>query len=139
MARHPQSDPSAVELSEILSSQDPPLGSVLKRAQLLLQLQQRLADSLDPALAGRFQVANIRENRLILLTPAAAWATRLRMQAPQLLQKLHRAGFTELRQIEVRVAPLVTQPEPSRAARPLSATARQFLGLLSRFGAGDKE
>jgi len=134
MARHPQSDQSAVHLTEILSNPDSSLGGVLKRAGMLLQLQQLLAGSFDPALATRFQVANIRENRLILLVPTAAWATRLRMQAPQLLQILHQAGFTKLREIETRVAPLVGQPPAAHKAKSLSKAAKQALGHMARLG-----
>jgi hypothetical protein len=84
-------------------------------------------------------VANIRQDRLILLAPAAVWATRLRMQAPQLLQTLHQAGFTELRGIETRVAPLVEQPTAVHAERPLSAAARQALALMARLGAKNQD
>jgi hypothetical protein len=139
MARYPQSDRSAAPLSEILSSQESSLGGVLKRAQVLLQLQRLLADSVDPSLANRFQVANIRQNRLILLTPSAAWATRLRMQVPQLLRILHQSGFTDLRDIETRVAPLVEHPSAERTGKPLSEAARQALDLMARLGAKSEE
>ena len=139
MARYPQSDRSAVPLSEILSSQESSLGGVLKRAQVLLQLQRLLAGSVDPSLANRFQVANIRQNRLILLTPSAAWATRLRMQVPQLLRILHQSGFTDLRDIETRVAPLVEHPAAEQAGKPLSEAARQALDLMARLGAKNEE
>ena len=139
MARHPQSDQSAVHLTEILSNRDSSLGGVLKRAGMLLQLQQLLAGSADPSLATRFQVANIRETRLILLVPPAAWATRLRMQTPQLLQILHQAGFTKLREIETRVAPLVVQPSAAPSGKPLSESARQALEHMARLRAKSED
>ena len=135
MARHPQSDPSAAQLSEILSDQHSSLGSVLNRTRLLLQLQQLLAGSVEPSLANRFQVANIRQNRLILLAPSATWATRLRMATAELLETLHQAGFTELRKIDIRVAPLVKSEAVLPAEKPLSAAARQALALMSQLGA----
>lgn len=135
MARHPQSDPSAAQLSKILSDKHSSLGAVLNRARLLLQLQQLLAGSMEPSLASQFQVANIRQNRLILLAPSASWATRLRMATAELLEALHQAGFTELREIDIRVAPLIESEAAPPAEKPLSAAARQALALMSRLGA----
>jgi len=135
MARHPQSDPSAVLPSDILSKRGSSLGGVLTHARLLLQLQNLLAGSVDPSLANRFQVANLRQDRLILLAPSAAWSTRLRMETPRLLGTLHHAGHAHIRAIEIRVAPLVEPPAPVRAEKPLSAAARQALDSMARLKA----
>ncbi len=107
---------------------------VLRHAEWLMQLQELLSASVEPALANRFQVANVRQNRLILLAPSAAWATRLRMQAALLLETLNQRGFGDLREIEVRVAPLVEQSTSGRSVRALSAAAEEALGLMSRLG-----
>jgi len=107
---------------------------VLKHARVLQQLQQLLEGSVEPSLASQFQVANIRQNRLILLVPSAVWATRLRMAAGGLLETLHQAGFAELRGIDIRVAPLVEQEAVQRNDKPLSAAARQALALMARLG-----
>lgn len=139
MARRPQSDQSAPPISEFLSDQGSELGAILDRTRLLLHLQQRLASSLEPALANHFQVANIRQNRLILLAPSATWATRLRLETADLLESLHEAGFMSLREIEVRVAPLVKQDAPRRTEKPLSAAARQALELMARLGSKSGE
>jgi hypothetical protein len=111
-----------------------PLGGTLEHASLLLKLQQILSGSVDPSLADRFQVANVRDSRLILLAPSAAWATRLRMEAPRLLDALHQAGFPELSDVEIRVAPLVEQAAKVRSGKPLSTAAEQALGSMARLG-----
>jgi hypothetical protein len=134
MARLPQSDQSAPLISEILSDKGSELGAILDRTRLLLHLQQLLAGSLETSLASHFQVANIRRHRLILLAPSAAWATRLRLETAGLLESLHGAGFTAVREIEVRVAPLVKASAAPRTAKPLSAAARQALALMARLG-----
>jgi hypothetical protein len=139
MARHPQSDQKAVSASEILSDSRSLPGDTLGHARLLQKAQHVLAESVDPALATRFQVANIRQNRLILLAPAAAWATRLRMETPRLLETLHKAGFAGLREIDVRVAPLVEEPAKKRSPKALSPAARQALGCMARLGAKSEE
>lgn len=139
MARHPQSEQRALRTSEVLSDPSSSLGSTLKHARLLLQLQRLLAESVDPSLAGHFQVANLRQNRLILLAPSAAWATRLRMEAPGLLHMLRRAGFAALADIEVRVAPLIEQPVAEHSEKPLSSAAEQALGSMARLGAKSED
>jgi len=107
---------------------------MLRRAQSLLRLQKVLAGSVDPPLADRFQVANIHRHRLILLAPTAAWATRLRMQTPQLLESARQAGHEELREVEIRVSPLVEPPAVQRTPKPLSAAAEQALEAMARLG-----
>ena len=135
MGRHPQCDQTAVNLPEVLSEQGPELQGVIEHARFLLRLQDRIAAAVDPELATRFQVANIRQGRLILLAPSAAWATRLRLHTAQILGDLHRAGLPDLSNIEVRVAPLARQPAPARTVKPLSPAAQQALELMSRLGA----
>lgn len=147
MSRYPQSDANAVQLSELLensaqsanSSLDSSLGGLLQRAQWLLQLQQLLRSVVDPALADRFQVANLRGGRLVLVTPTAAWATRLRMQASGLLATLHDAGIDKLRAVEVRVAPLAEQPVQQRRERRLSRAAVTALDQMARLGGKDPD
>jgi len=135
MARHPQSDRSAVVPSDILSKRGSSLGAVLSHARLLLQLQNLLTGSVDPSLANQFQVANLRQNRLVLLAPSAAWSTRLRMETPNLLGILHRAGHADVHDIEIRVAPLIEPPARTRDLKPLSAAATQALGSMARLKA----
>jgi hypothetical protein len=139
MARHPQSDQVAILPSEILSDGDSSLGGVLQHASLLLKLQKLLAASIDASLAGHFQVANVRQNRLILVAPSAAWATRLRLEAPHLLRILNRAGYANLRDLDIRVAPLFEQPASVRGEKPLSAAAEQALDCMARLGTKREE
>jgi hypothetical protein len=139
MARHPQSDQKATRASAILSDPGSPLGGTLEHAGVLLKVQQLLSGSVDPSLRDRFQVANVRHHRLILLAPSAAWATRLRMETPRLLEALHRAGFAELSDIEIRVAPLIEQAAVVRSRKPLSTAARQALDSMARLGSKSEE
>lgn len=143
MARFPQSDKTTVDLSEILSGQgtaaNSNLGSLLEHAALLRQLQQLLAASLDPGLAAHFQVANIHQDRLVLLASSPAWATRLRMQAADVLTILQRRGYPELDEVEVRVAPLTEQAAPKAGKKTLSPAAAQALALMARLRAKDEE
>jgi hypothetical protein len=143
MARFPQSDKSPVALADILLGRGKApassLGGILQHAGYLAQLQQLLEGALEPALSGHFQVANARQNRLILLAPSAVWATRLRMQAAGILEALQRSGHPEFDEVEVRVAPLTTQQPVERGSKPLSPAAEQALGQMARLRAKDED
>jgi hypothetical protein len=128
-----------VRASAIAADPGSPLGGTLEHAGVLLKLQQLLSGSVEPSVAGRFQVANVRHHRLILLAPSAAWATRLRMETPRLLETLHKAGFAELSDIEIRVAPLIEQVAAERSRKPLSTAARQALDSMARLGSKSEE
>jgi hypothetical protein len=95
-------------------------------------LESLLADYTGPQLAAQFQVAVMREDRLVLVTPTAAWATRLRMQAEQMLHSLQASGYEQLRHIDIRVAPLHHEPLAKKIRRQLSPAAELALKLMSR-------
>jgi len=135
MARFPQSGKKTQRVAEVLTDHSSFLGSLLRHASLLMQLEHLLAGFLDPELAAHFQVATIRENRLILISPSASWATLLRMQVPQIVKSLHRAGYPGIDIIDIRVAPLVDQPVEARNRKPLSPAAQQALDQMARLEA----
>ena len=138
MTRFSQSGKTTRRVRDVITDHGSSLGRLLKRGSFLMQLQHLLANELDPGLAAHFQVATAEGNRLILITPSASWATLLRMNASNLLETLHRAGYTEIKSIHVRVAPLVDQPVAERKKRPLSPAARQALDAMSHLGDDDE-
>ena len=131
MTRFSQSGKKSLRVAEVLGNHGSSMGRLLKRGSFLMQLQHLLSGFMDPALAANYQVATTRDNTLVLVAPSASWATLLRMQVPNLLRSLHQAGYTEIKSIEVRVAPLVEKPEKIRQKRPLSPAARQALDAMS--------
>ena len=134
MARYPKSGRTAVRPADVLASPATSFGSLLERAGLLLRLERLIGTLLEPELVGRVRVANLRQDRLILLTPSAAWATRLRMVAPKLADDLRRSGFTDIESIDVRVGPLPPGRPAASGAKPLSPAAREALDLMARLG-----
>jgi len=124
---------------EVLNNPKSSLNSLLKRACELEQLENLLHGLVEPDLATRFQVAAVRKNRLVLITPNASWATRLRMQAPRIVRSLNGAGMTNIEHIDIRVAPLVEPKKEQRKRRPLSTAARQALNLMSQLESDDKK
>lgn len=141
MTRKPPSRSSTRRLNDILaasapasgSAPDTSLGRLLTRARFLARLESLLSDCVSPELAHQFQVAAVRGNRLILISPTAAWATRLRMHSAQMLGLLQTTGHADIRQIDVRVAPFTRPAPPSRHRRPLSPAAKQAIDLMTRY------
>ncbi len=131
MTRLPQSGKTTQAVSEVLNDPDSSLGNLLERASYLMQLETLLTGLLDSDLAAQFQVAAARRNRLILISPSASWATRLRMQAPHLIRSLHAKGIRQIEHIDIRVAPLTRQPTGMRSKKPLSSAAKQALGHMA--------
>ena len=139
MTRFSQSGKSTRRVRDVITDHGSSLGRLLKRGSFLMQLQHLLANDLDPGLATHFQVATAEGDRLVLITPSASWATLLRMHASNLLETLHHAGYTEIKSIHVRVAPLAEQPVEARKKRPLSPAARQALDAISHLGESDEQ
>jgi hypothetical protein len=132
MTRHYKSGKGSTRVADVLADKGFSLGRLMKQGSFLMQLHHVLSGFLDPSLAAHFQVAAVRDGKLVLIAPSASWATRLRMQAPSLLGSLHGAGFTELESIQVRVAPLAEPPVKERRKRELSPAAKQALDAMSR-------
>lgn len=91
--------------TEIAGADTRGLGALLLRARRLERLDQALERALDPRHAPHVRVANVRDGALILATPVAPIATRLRMEAPRLLEALRGQLPAEVSRLEVRVTP----------------------------------
>ena len=132
VARNPQSGKQFHRVSDVITDHGTSLGKLLQRANLLIRIEHIIAANLDSATAEHFQVGTLRENRLILISPSASWATKLRMEAPGMLRSLHSGGYTQIEHIDIRVAPLVEQHQSPRKRRTLSRAARQALAQMGQ-------
>lgn len=132
MHKPPDSPAGPTSVEDLISDSRHTLGALCRHANELARLDSLLAGCVDSDTASQFQVANLRGDRLVLLTPTAAWATRLRMQAPQMLLLLRRSGFTNLQHVDIRVAPLQRPIAENRSRRLLSPAAQQALAALRR-------
>jgi hypothetical protein len=139
MARVPQSGKKIFRISEVITDHGSSLGNLLRRASILIKIEHLLAGFIEPGLAAHFQVAALRENRLILISPSASWATMLRMQVPQLIKSLQRAGYSEIEHIDIRVAPLAEQQASSRKKRALSPAAQQAFDIMAKIEADSED
>ena len=111
---------------------------ILAHARVLDHLDHILASVLDATLTSHCQVAEFRNQCLILVCSNATFATRIRMISQQLLESFREEGVFGIERIDIRIAP-VNRPQPEvRKQRTLSSAAVQALG---RFAAdsGDAE
>ncbi len=99
----------------------------IERDQRLLR---RVRQALPPPLRGQCLQASVSAAKLTLVTGSAAWATRLRFMAPDILQGLA-DKWPGLRECRVRIRPIATgtprQEDPSRAGATLSPAAVSHL------------
>lgn len=86
--------------------------SLKKRANELGRLTTLLRSELPPESDGHYQVANIRDRTLVILTDSPVWTTKLRQLGPRILTILHNSGKKNILHIRV-----FTRPEHSPAAR----------------------
>ena len=104
---------------------------ILAHARVLDRLDRILASVLDANLTSHCQVAEFRNQCLILLCSNATFATRIRMISQQLLDSFREEGVTGIERIEIRIAP-VNRPQPEvRKQRTLSSAAVQALGRFA--------
>jgi hypothetical protein len=95
-------------------------------------VESLLASQLRPELAAQFQVAALRQDRLVLLASAASWATRLHMHSEQILNFLQASGYAYLRHVDIRVAPVTREQIANPVRRQLSPAAELAFSLMSR-------
>jgi len=132
MVRSPKFQDTAPSVGQVISDTGDTLSAVLRHARSLAEMESLLAEYSGPQIAAQFQVAAMREDRLVLLTPTAAWATRLRMQAEQMLRFLQASGYGQLRHVDIRVAPLNHPSIEKKVRRQLSPAAELAFKLMYR-------
>lgn len=84
-------------------------------------LEKRLLRHLPMPVREHCRLGQIRDNTLIIFVDSAAWATRLRFMATQIVKQLQRDDSVTLNRLEVRILP---QNMPSTSAAPVRAPAR---------------
>jgi len=124
MVRSPESRNSSTLVDDIIADADTAFAALLRQARELTRLESILSGHCGPDLISHFQVAALSGDRLVLQTPTAAWATRLRMQAGNFLSFLQVSGYPQLRQIDIRVAPIFREPTGGHLRKPLSPEAK---------------
>lgn len=85
-------------------SLDPTLNALVKRAEELRGIDAVVRDWLPELLRDKVQVAVTRGDTLVLTASSAVWATRLRYEVPELLEKARQTpALSHIARILVRV------------------------------------
>ena len=96
-------DRDARSVGELMSESGSGFGRILQRARTLDQLNSRIMPLLEPKLASHCRVANVRDGRLVFVCSSPSCATRLRLQSPELIERLHALGMEAIEGIVVRI------------------------------------
>lgn len=115
----------AKTLPELFTGQEnSSLDGVIRRGRQLQGLNTLISELLGSELAAHCQLANIRDKTLILTADSAAWATRVRYMAPQLLQKLRSdERLNGIDSVHVKITPPVSPADTSHSIRRASISA----------------
>ncbi|MSP53197.1 MAG: DUF721 domain-containing protein [Gammaproteobacteria bacterium] len=106
------------------------LGSFSDKATFLQRLNLAVKALLTTDLMAHCQVANVRDNVLILHLDTAAWATALHYQITDLLAQLRQQPpYAAIKSIQYKIRPLDGQRKVARIewAKPLSTNTRKLL------------
>jgi hypothetical protein len=112
--------------------------SLTERARELGRLTTLLRSELPPECDGHFDVANIRDRTLVIMTDSPVWTTRLRQLGPTILTILQNSGRKNLLHIQVFSRPgqtAVARVAATAKTRPrqISAQSSQLLSQAASF------
>lgn len=109
----------AKSLSRLLSSRKNSAHRLLEQGRLLQEMSRWLQQQLPLPLSLHCQVANIRENTLVLAADSPAWSSKLRFFSNNLLIKLKKEQKIMLQRIDIIVVPRAAE----KTASPRQRTA----------------
>lgn len=100
---HPKS------LASILAGKSNHLQRLVDTAMQLKRLNQLFNAIVKPPLSEHCEVANVRNNQLVIFIDSPAWGTRLRYQQAALLEALQKeSAFADIRGLEIKVRPTLS-------------------------------
>lgn len=121
---------SPIPLNKILSSQ-PAIQRLVKQADNLKRLNQRLSGILPTPITQHYEIAAIEAGGLTILCSSSAWATRLRLQQAKIIK-----GFRDLQihSLTIQIKPIktdITTDKPIEKTTPMSQQTSKLLIELS--------
>jgi len=124
---------SVTNVDDLLSRGEGTLAPLLRHARRLREVERDVLGTLDRALRPHCRVANVRDDTLVLDADSPVWASRLRYQTAELLERLPCREALGIRRVRVRVRP-AHAPPGAAAPRPrrLSPTAAALIYSVAR-------
>ena len=102
------------------------LGRIIKRAQELAALDERLRRCLPDSLQPHCRLGNVGAGKLVYLVDAPLWSAKLRQHADVLLDAAIAAGL-QVGALTVKVVPPLPSVPDLEAPKPLSEATRDAL------------
>ena len=110
----------------------PALSHLLAHAARLRRLEYQLRIQLPWAESASFELANVRTGTLVLITPLATVASRLRLEQTRILQVAARYWDTPITKLIVKTNPAKASESPTPESSTLSpAAGRQLRAAAS--------
>lgn len=136
----PESKPRPASRNPVnlLENRTPALSALLERAARLQRLDHQVRLQLSWTESARFEVANVRSGTLVVTTPLAAVASRLRLEQTRILESASRTWGAPLSKLLVKTVPAQAGKTTAPKSKPLSAFAAQQL-LAAANVSGDPE
>lgn len=115
-------------LSRLLGSRNNSSHRLVEQGRLLQGMTRWLQQQLPLPLSLHCQVANIRENTLVLAADSSAWSSKLRFFSNNLLIKLKKERNISLRKVDIIVVPRAAdKPVKQRQRSAISGSSADLL------------
>lgn len=101
----------------------------VRRALWLDALEQQFRPLLPPALASHCRLANVADGRLVFVVDSPVWRAKLRLAAPELVERARSVGLA-ITEVTAKVVAQLASPAVSDSPRkpvPMSAASREAL------------
>jgi len=120
------------EINRLINAPNTSLAGLIDRAHKILSLQSQVSEVLPEDCREYCHFVSYRKGLLKLQADSATWATRLRFQQPQVIQRLKQIkAFTDIEKIKVLVRPQQVKASPKISAKPISAEAAKHLKAMA--------
>jgi len=106
------------------------IAPLLPQARRLIELREILAALLPQSLARNCSIANYKQGKVVIFAANGAIAAKLKLMLPTLSEQLSKRAM-EVTGLEVRVQPLVSDPQVVEKAAKMSPEAASGLARLS--------
>lgn len=117
-----------MQINRLINASGSAVGRLVKQAERLLVLETLVLNALPDDCRAYCRLASYRNGILKLQSDNAGWATNIRFQQTQIIKQLKNyRPFKEIRQVQVKVKPVYSQPRPTTKHKPISAAAARHL------------
>ena len=111
-------------VSTILKKSSRELKDVLTHSNDLIAYQNHINSFLDNRLQSNCQIANVRNQQLILQCSSPAWAARARLNADRILKSLNQQFDCKLNGFKIIIRPQAGSA-PGTRSRPMKISSQQ--------------